>query len=74
MHGRVDRDRTPRFNFFLIRRRNSMCCMQAGSEHIFRQTKRFFISDAVVVDVGGVFGELSAITCVYHFLVLFGAS
>ena len=48
--------------------------LQAGSEHIFRQTKRLFISDAVVVDVGGVFGELSAITCFYQFLVLFGAS
>ena len=48
--------------------------LQAGSEHIFQQTKRFFISDAVMVDVGGVFSELSAITCFYQFLVLFGAS
>ena len=47
--------------------------LQPGSEHIFRQTKRFFISDAVVVDVGGVFGELSAITGFYQFSVLFGA-
>ena len=38
------------------------------------QMKRFFISDAVAVDVDGVFGELSAITCFYQFLVLFGAS
>ena len=48
--------------------------MQAGSEHIFRQTKRFFISDEVAVDVDGVFGELSAITCFYQFLVLLAAS
>ena len=48
--------------------------LQAGSEHTFRQTKRFFTSDVVVVDVGGVLGELSAITCFYQFLVLFGAS
>ena len=48
--------------------------LQAGSDHIFRQTKRFFISNAVLVDMGGVFGELSAITCVYQFVVLFGAS
>ena len=48
--------------------------LQAGSDHIFRQTKRFFISDGLAVDVDGVFGELSAITRFYQFVVLFGAS
>ena len=48
--------------------------LQAGSGHIFRQTKRFFTSDEIVVDVDCVFGELSAITCFYQFLVLFGDS
>ena len=47
--------------------------LQAGSGHIFRQTKRFSISDEVAIDVDGVFGELSAKTCFHQFLVLFGA-